>query len=367
MLHVVGRPRIADVKTTPLLAMAVLLVSACGTSATSTAGASPTSSAIASATAVTATATPSPSVALVAFPDVTLVAGTSDGMLYRISGGHVVGSPVRACSGGTATVLALRPAPSGQSVLVVCGGTTIGVAVLVDIPGMTVRSVSQPVIPRDDVAAWAPDERSIALIQPGKCDPPSVCSVHVSLWDPASGATRVIRPDEPLTMNLRWTSAGLSVSIPQGPLQGTFVWDGQAWTSYSPHRLWIVDASGNALLVEAPTGSIGGRVWKRVAGQEQFLTVGASVEWPLGLDGDRSIVARDQAPGVGVVTYSAGQAELVVPAPGFCLAAEPWDRWLICTTIGSAALAYSLDSNAFARQQITGLGSYTAIVALPKK
>jgi hypothetical protein len=334
-------------------------------SATGVSSSSPT----ASATAVTATATPSPSVALVAFPDVTLVAGTSDGMVYRISGGTVVGSPVRACPGGTGTVLALHPAPSGQSVLVVCGGTTTGVAVLVDIPGMTVRSVSQPVIPRDDVAAWAPDERSIALIQPGKCDPPSVCSVHVSLWDLASGTTRVVRPDEPLTMNLRWTSAGLSVSIPQGgpPLQGTFVWDGQAWTSYSPHRLWIVDASGNALLVEAPTGSIGGRVWKRVAGQEQFLTVGASVEWPLGLDGDRSIVARDQPPGVSVVTYRAGQAELVVPAPGFCLAAQPWDRWLICTTIGSAALAYSLDSNAFARQQIAGLGSFTALAALPKK
>jgi hypothetical protein len=231
---------------------------------------------------------------------------------------------------------------------------------------MMVRPRSQPVIPRDDVAAWAPDERSIALIQPGKCDPQvAVCLVHVALWDVASGTTRVIRPDEALTMNLRWTSAGLSVSIPQGALQGTLVWDGQAWTSYSPHRLWIVDASGNALLVEAPTGSIGGRVWKRVAGQEQLLTPGG-VEWPLGLDGDRSIVARDQPPAVAVVTYRAGQTEQVLPAPGFCLAAQPWDRWLVCTTIGSAALAYSLDANSFARQQITGLSSFTALAALPK-
>jgi hypothetical protein len=30
------------------------------------------------------------------------------------------------------------------------------------------------------------------------------------------------------------------------------------------------------------------------------------------------------------------------------------------------ALAYSLDANAFARQQITGLGSFTALAALPK-
>jgi hypothetical protein len=119
-------------KATALFVMAVLLVSACGAPATSTAG-TPPPSPIASATA-TASATPSPSVGLVAFPDVTLLAGASDGMVYRISGGQVLGSPVRACPSGTGTVLALRPAPSGQSVLVVCGGTTTGVAVLVDIP-----------------------------------------------------------------------------------------------------------------------------------------------------------------------------------------------------------------------------------------
>jgi hypothetical protein len=314
----------------------------------------------------TASVTPSQSVAPVAFPDVTLVAGSSNGMVYRISGGQIVGGPVRACIDGT--VLALRPAPGGQSVLVVCGRTTTGVAVIVDIPSMTVRPGSQPVVERDDVAAWAPDERSIALLQLGNCDPQEpVCRVHVALWDLERGTTRVIRPDEPLTMNLRWTSVGLSVSIPQGPLQGTLVWDGQTWTSYSPHRLWIVDTSGNALLVEAPTGSTGGRVWKRVAGQEQLLTPAGNVEWPLGLDGDRSIVSRDQPPGNLLVTYRAQGVERTVAAPGFCLAAQQWDRWLICTTSGSAALAYSLDTNAFARQQITGLGSFFALAALPKK
>jgi hypothetical protein len=233
---------------------------------------------------------------------------------------------------------------------------------------MTIRPGSQPVVPRDDVAAWAPDERSIALLQLGKCEPLApVCSVHVSLWDLASGTTRTIRPDEGLTFNLRWTGAGLSVSLPQGALQGTLVWDGQSWTKYSPHRLWIVDASGNALLVEASTGSIGGKVWKRTAGQEQLLTVASNVEWPLGLDGDRSIVSRDAPPAVGVVTYRPGQAERVVSAPSACLAAQLLDRWLICTNSGTAALAYSLDSNAVARQPITGLASFTALGALPKK
>lgn len=313
-----------------------------------------------------ASPTQSPGVARIAFPDVTLIAGTSDGTVYRISGGHVVGGSVRACGGRSA--LALRPAPGGQSVLVVCGGTDAGSAVVVDIPSMTVRPGVQPVVARDDTAAWAPDGRSVALLQPGACEAQApVCSVHVALWDLTSGTTRVIRPDEPLTSNLRWTSVGLSVSLPQGLQQGTLIWDGRTWTSYSAHRLWIVDASGNALLVQAGVGSTGGRVWRRAGGQEQALTAPGDIEFPLGLDGDQAIVWHDQPPSGTVVTYRAQKAESVVPAPGFCLAAEPWGRWLICTTRGPTALAYSLDAGAFARQQIGGLGSFTALAVLPKQ
>jgi hypothetical protein len=318
-----------------------------------------------SATA-TASPTPSASAAQVAFPDATLFAGTNSGMLYRISGGQVVGDSVRVCAIGE-SVLAIQPAPGGQSLLVICRGATVGHAVVVDAATMATRA-SQPVVERDDVAAWAPDGQSVALLQLGVCDPQApVCSVHVSLWDVNRGTTRVIRPDEALTSNVRWTSVGLSVSLSQVPDQGTLVWDGQTWTSYSPHRLWIVDAAGNALLVDAPTGSTGGRVWKRVAGQEQVLTPAGQTEWPLALDGDRAIVSRDRTPTSALVTYRGQQEARVVPAPAFCLAAQPWDRWLICTTSGSAALAYSLDSEAVARQPIAGVPSFSALAALPKK
>jgi hypothetical protein len=317
----------------------------------------------------TATASPTPSgsasAAQGSFPDVTLFAGSYSGMLYRISGGQVVGNPVRVCGSGE-SVLTIHPAPSGQSILAICGGATAGQAVLVDAATMAIRG-SQPVVERDDVAAWAPDGQSIALLQFGVCDPQAPVCVHVSLWDLTSGTTRVIRPDEALTGNLRWTSVGLSVSLSQVPGQGTLVWDGRNWTIYSPHRLWIVDASGNALLVEAPTGMTGGRVWKRVAGQEQVLTAVGQTEWPLGLDGDRAIVSRDLTPTSPIVTYRGQQEVRVVPVPAFCLAAQPWDRWLICTTSGSAALAYSLDSDALARQPIAGLASFSALAALPKK
>jgi hypothetical protein len=206
----------------------------------------------------------------------------------------------------------------------------------------------------------------VALLQEGACDPQApVCSVHVTLWDISRGTTRVIRPDEPLTSNLRWTQLGLSISLPQGPQQGTLLWDGQNWSSYSPHRLWITDASGTSLLVQADAGSIGGRVWRREQGQESVLSTIGSVEYPLGLSGAESIVARDEAPTVLVVTYRAGSQDRVVHAPGPCLAAQRRGQWLLCTNSGTAALAYSLDGHAFARHEIPGVGSFSALAALP--
>jgi hypothetical protein len=223
-------------------------------------------------------------------------------------------------------------------------------------------------VERDDVAAWAPDSQSIALLQFGTCDPQApVCSVHVALWDVTRGTTRVIRPDEALTRNVRWTNVGLSISRPQAVDAGTLVWDGQSWTNYSPHDLWITDATGDAVLVEAPIGSTDGRVWRRTNGQEQLLTVAGQTGWPLGLDGDRTIVSFAQAPGGPVVVYRGQQVERTVPMPGLCLAAQTWDRWLICTNSGSAALAFSLDANAFAQISIAGLANFTALAALPKR
>ncbi|MDP9280601.1 MAG: hypothetical protein M3P38_00710 [Chloroflexota bacterium] len=311
----------------------------------------------------TATASPAPTAV---FPDAPLLVGTPSGLVYQSKGGQSVAGPVRVCTGGS--VLAIRPSPSGQLAVALCGGTTAGSAVLLDVASMSVRR-SQPVVGRDDVAAWAPDERTVALLQTGSCDGQApVCAVRVTLWDVASGTTRMIRPDQALVANLRWTSVGLSVSILQGQQQGTWVWDGQTWTTYSRLRLWIADGAGRALLVEADAGSTGGRVWKRVAGQEEILTFADGIEYPLALEGERAIVGRDRRPnGFSVVSYRPGQAEDVVPAPGLCLAAQPWERWLICSNAGAAVLAYSLDANTFARQEILGVGGFSAVAPLPKR
>ena len=325
------------------------------------------SGAPATATPTAASPSPSPSAAI-AFPNYPLLAGTTDGLVYRIQGGQVRGSPVNVCQGQT--VLALQPSPTGRSVLAICGGHPPGAAGAFVFDAATLTQQAEPVavVPRFDVAAWAPDERSIALLQQGFCDPQApVCSVHLLLWDLASGNTRVIRPDEPLMYNVRWTVLGLSISIPQGSQTGTFIWDGHSWHRYSTHALWIADASGRALLVEASTGNFGGRVWEASGGQELALST-AGTEYPLGLDGDRAIVWRD-APftnnGV-VVAYRGQQEERQISAEHFCNAAQQIDRWLVCTTSASVALAYSLDANAFARQPITGLSNYNVLAALPK-
>ena len=60
------------------------------------------------------------------------------------------------------------------------------------------------------------------------------------------------------------------------------------------------------------------------------------------------------------------QEEREISAEHFCNAAQQIDRWLVCTTSASVALAYSLDANAFARQPITGLSKYNVLAALPK-
>lgn len=324
--------------------------------------------------AVAATATPlaSPSAsnsAQIAFPDATLLAGTYGGMLYRIEAGRVSGAPVEVCH--SQPVLALRVSPSGRSVLVICAGQSDGQAVVLDAATLAQRAGPLPVVAHDDVAAWAPDERSIALLQTGSCDPRApVCSVRLVLWDLGSGRTRVILPDEPLTFNLRWTVLGLSVSFPQGRQRGTVLWDGQAWHEYSARRLWLADASGRALLVEAGAGSIGGQVWERDGGQERALTASITdTEWPLALDGDRAIVWREQPPG-GVrelVIYRGQQVERTISVTGICLSAQQIDRWLLCTTGGRSALAYSLDANQFAREPIAGLNAFYVIAAVPKK
>jgi hypothetical protein len=314
-----------------------------------------------------ASSAPSPSGAM-AFPDYPLLAGTMGGLVYRIQGGQVSGSPVDVCEGQT--VLALQPSSSGRFVLAICGGHPPGEARAIVLDAITLTRQAGPVavVPRSDVAAWAPDEHAVALLQTGRCDPDApVCSVHVLLWDLASGTTRLIRPDEPLTYNVRWTVLGLSISLPQAPQTGTFIWDGQTWNRYSTHALWIADAGGRALLVETSTGNLGGRVWEATGGQEVALT-SSGTEYPLGLDGDRAIVWRDTpfSNSGAVVVYRGQREERQVPAE-LCLSAQQIDRWLVCTSSGSAALAYSLDGNAFARQAIAGLaGRFYVLAALPK-
>jgi hypothetical protein len=283
-----------------------------------------------------------------------------------VRGDGTVGAPIRVCPGQT--VLALRLSPDAASVLAVCGGATTGQLVVMTTAGTNMRTAPVGVVPRNDVAAWSPDGRSVALLSPGSCGASApVCSVHVVLWDLVGGATRIIRPDEPLTGNVLWTSIGLSVSRPQPPDAGTLVWDGQSWRPFSPRRLTVADAD-RALLVEAGIGAAGGTAWERRAGQETRLTPSAGdVEYPLALAApDRALVWREQGSAGSMIVYRAGQPERVVPGNGVCVSAQSFDGWLLCTVAGSVVQMYSLDANQFVYRSLSGLGSFTAIVALSR-
>jgi hypothetical protein len=184
------------------------------------------------------------------------------------------------------------------------------------------------------------------------------------MWNIAQDRTRLIEAPAAPTSNVRWTSAGLSVSTPEGPLRGTLIWDGQTWSAYSPHTLWSADTSGTALLVEVAHGSTGGRVWKRIGNDERVLSAPGQIEYPLALDGDRAFVMREQP--VAFVHYRGDVIERVVPAPAACRATQQWGRWLICTTGNSGAMAFSMDSDVIAVRAIAGLADFSSLAVLAK-
>ena len=313
-----------------------------------------------------ASPTPSPTASAppTAFPNVTLLAGTSDGRLYRSEPGVAPRAPANVCP--SQAILALKVSPDHASVIVVCGGSN-GEALVLDTTTFAQRAGPLAVVPNVDAVAWAPDGKTVAALQVGKCDPQApVCSVHVSLWDVASGTVRVIRPDEPLAFNLRWTTLGLSISFPQGPEPGTLTWDGQAWHEYSARRrLWLADQSNRAVLVEAGAGNVGGRVWERQGDTELPLTASLTdIEYPLALDGDTVVVWRDVPPGGALVIYRGQAIERVIPTDGFCDAAQQVGRWVVCTSSGSTAMAYSLDTGQIARQQIAGVNRFNALAVV---
>lgn len=321
---------------------------------------------------VAAPTTPTPTLlsapTTIAFPDLTLFAGTSNGFVSRVESGRVVGNPVEICP--SRAVLVLQPSASGRWLLVVCGGAADGSVVVLDTTTLARRAGPMPVVSRDDVTAWSPDERSIALLQTGRCDPQApVCAVHLSLWNLSDNSTTVIRPDDTLMGDVRWTPLGLSVAFTQHLGMGTILWDGQTWHDYAPqHRLRIADASGRALLVEAGTGNSGGRVWLREGGQEHVLTQNLTVtEYPLALDGPRAVVWRDASagPGGSIVIYNGTKVDEVT-VQGFCAGAQQLGRWIICATSGSMALAFSLDANQLTTQAISGLPRFNALAAVPR-
>ena len=107
-------------------------------------------------------------------------------------------------------------------------------------------------------------------------------------------------------------------------------------------------------------------MWERQGDTELPLTASLTdTEYPLALDGDKVVVWRDGPPPGGAIVAYRGQAiERVIPTDGFCDAAQQVGRWVVCTSSGSAAMAYSLDTGQVARQQIVGVNRFNALAVV---
>ena len=106
-------------------------------------------------------------------------------------------------------------------------------------------------------------------------------------------------------------------------------------------------------------------MWKRQGDTEVPLTASLTdSEYPLALDADTVVVWRDVPPGGALVIYRGQTVERVIATDGFCDAAQQVGRWVVCSSSGSAALAYSLDTGQIARQQIAGVNRFNALAVV---
>ena len=108
-------------------------------------------------------------------------------------------------------------------------------------------------------------------------------------------------------------------------------------------------------------------VWERVSGGDRRLTPAGVVEYPLAIAGERAIVGRELAAGMVLVTYQDGLLERMVPLPARCTSAQLSERWLVCTSGGSVALAYSLDTDHITTQAIASVPAFTTLAVLPPR
>jgi hypothetical protein len=201
-------------------------------------------------------------------------------------------------------------------------------------------------MPRDDVAAWSPDGRSIALLTaraPG--DRP-----RIVLFDLGSRQFRTVLDDAEAMSNVLWTAIGLTAHKRQPPDDGARVWDGRSsWDKFSAHIVIASDASGRTLLLEPRGMGSGGVLLLRLAGREVRLSPADAVETAIGLGpAGEAIAWRIRGSGGAIVVYENAVQVREAESQLICGSAEVRGAWAVCDPTLDRIQAYSVRANGFA-------------------
>ena len=321
-------------------------------------------------------ATPSAAPTTVAFPDVPIIIGTSEGELRRANGPgwDLVAKPCPSASPGTNAISALRLTADGLTALIQCaaaagagGDPGAGTVLLVDTT--TGRVSPGPALDGGArIGPVSPDGRSVVVSERGDCPMPApVCQTRSSLVDLRSGAKReLLASGYYLGLEMRWSSAGLTYFQPQCASAGcsgldgrggSYLWDGRGWSKISEDRL--IDATATRALYERrhslTAGPDGTKVVERTGGVDRVLTpAGVDTEVALALVDDRIYVWR---PGRTIyegtlVVYEGGRVARETPGRFSGENVHRWGDWLIATELSGAPswalLAYSMTRDRFA-------------------
>ncbi len=198
---------------------------------------------------------PSPASRTVAFPDLDLVVGTSNGDLYKkLVGGQPAGSRTHVCDG-----LVLRVETDGPTVLVTCiQGSTFSVYTYDPKTGAVIRVGGV-----DGPAVWAETGDAVVYVTRGSCAQGAFdCASRLVRRDLGTGAAAIIDERVGVVTDFRSTEEGITVwrakaglgSVRPDAEVGTYLLRGTTLTKFSDQRL-VAGTKGRWLLESEETQS----------------------------------------------------------------------------------------------------------------
>lgn len=223
-----------------LLILLVAALTACAplgapVSASPTTAPSPTANAAASTPS--RSAAPTTVASATAFPSVARPTGLfGEGAVYAL-GPSGAGVKVFECPPNGSVTFAER-SPDAKRLLVICFAGADGEGYVLDAGGAP-QEIPAAVQARS--GAWSPDSMSVALVGV-TCTTPYVCS-QLLRYDIASRTLSILREDDVLMENLRWTTCGLTYFRERAP-GGTFLLEGSSWRRIGSDRIAASGVNG---------------------------------------------------------------------------------------------------------------------------